>query len=146
MPFNFFVETSPCCPHDRPGVPASTAASTLNATYNDLDSVRELFKANKGEIAGVILEPVVGNSGFIVPTQEFLEGLRQITQEDGALLSFDEVMTGFRIAKVGGLHACCYSMVYLGCGCFEQDHRGCFHSSKKPPTAGDAKPTDSCKV
>lgn len=84
---------------DSPGVPASTAAATLNATYNDLDSVRALFAANKGEIAGVILEPVVGNSGFIVPTQEFLEGLREITKAEGALLCFDEVMTGFRIAR-----------------------------------------------
>lgn len=84
---------------DSPGVPANVAAATLTATYNDLKSVRELFAANKGEIAGVILEPVVGNSGFIAPTQEFLEGLRQITKEDGALLCFDEVMTGFRIAK-----------------------------------------------
>jgi hypothetical protein len=56
-----------------PGVPASTAAATLNATYNDLESVKALFAANKGEIAGVILEPVVGNSGFIVPTKEFLQ-------------------------------------------------------------------------
>ncbi|KIZ04471.1 glutamate-1-semialdehyde2,1-aminomutase [Monoraphidium neglectum] len=84
---------------DSPGVPASTAAATLNATYNDLESVREVFAANKGQIAGVILEPVVGNSGFIVPTKEFLEGLREITKAEGALLCFDEVMTGFRIAK-----------------------------------------------
>jgi glutamate-1-semialdehyde 2,1-aminomutase len=55
------------------GVPASTAAATLTATYNDLESVKALFAANKGEIAGVILEPVVGNSGFIVPTKEFLQ-------------------------------------------------------------------------
>ncbi len=66
---------------DSPGVPQATAAATLTATYNDLDSVRAIFEANKGEIAGVILEPVVGNSGFIVPTQEFLDGLRQITKE-----------------------------------------------------------------
>lgn len=52
------------------------------------------------QIAGVILEPVVGNSGFIVPSKEFLQGLREITQQEGALLCFDEVMTGFRIAKV----------------------------------------------
>ncbi len=58
---------------DSPGVPASTAAATLNATYNDLASVKALFEANKGEVAGVILEPVVGNSGFIVPTKEFLQ-------------------------------------------------------------------------
>ena len=84
---------------DSPGVPKETTAATLTATYNDLDSVKAVFEANKGEIAGVILEPVVGNSGFIPPTQEFLEGLRTLTQEDGSLLCFDEVMTGFRIAK-----------------------------------------------
>jgi len=84
---------------DCPGVPESTAAATLTATYNDLDSVKKIFEANKGEIAGVILEPVVGNSGFIQPTQEFLEGLRQITKDEGALLCFDEVMTGFRVHK-----------------------------------------------
>ncbi|KXZ48679.1 hypothetical protein GPECTOR_26g582 [Gonium pectorale] len=84
---------------DSPGVPKSTAAATLTATYNNLDSVRELFAANKGEVAGLILEPVVGNSGFIVPTKEFLQGLREICTAEGAVLCFDEVMTGFRIAK-----------------------------------------------
>lgn len=84
---------------DSPGVPATTAAATLTAQYNNVDSVRALLEANPGEIAGVILEPVVGNSGFIPPTKEFLEGLRQLTQEHGTLLCFDEVMTGFRIAK-----------------------------------------------
>lgn len=83
---------------DSPGVPESSTAPTLVAKYNDLDSVRKLFESNKGEIAGVILEPVVGNSGFIPPTQEFLAGLRDITKQEGALLCFDEVMTGFRIA------------------------------------------------
>ena len=58
---------------DSPGVPASTAASTLNATYNNLASVKQLLEENKGQVAGIILEPVVGNSGFIPPTQEFLE-------------------------------------------------------------------------
>jgi len=84
---------------DSPGVPKETTAATLTATYNDLDSVKAVFEANKGEIAGVILEPVVGNSGFIPPTQEFLEGLRSLTSAEGSLLCFDEVMTGFRIAK-----------------------------------------------
>jgi len=84
---------------DSPGVSPSVAAATLTATYNDLESVKAIFAANPGQIAGVILEPVVGNSGFIVPTQEFLEGLRKITEEDGALLCFDEVMTGFRVHK-----------------------------------------------
>lgn len=86
---------------DSPGVPKSSTETTLVAKYNDLDSVRKVFESNKGEIAGVILEPVVGNSGFIPPTQEFLQGLRDITAEDGALLCFDEVMTGFRIAYSG---------------------------------------------
>ena len=74
-------------------------AGTLCATYNNIESVKALFEANKGEIAGVILEPVVGNSGFIPPTKEFLEELRELTTAEGALLCFDEVMTGFRIAK-----------------------------------------------
>ena len=84
---------------DSPGVPAAATGTTLCATYNNLDEVKALFEANKGEIAGVILEPVVGNSGFIVPDKEFLQGLREITQAEGAVLCFDEVMTGFRIAK-----------------------------------------------
>ncbi len=82
------------------GVPANVAAATLTATYNNLEEVKALFAANKGQIAGVILEPVVGNGGFIPPTQEFLQGLREVTQQEGALLCFDEVMTGFRISKV----------------------------------------------
>lgn len=84
---------------DSPGVPKTSTATTLCAKYNDLESVRAVFKENKDEIAGIILEPVVGNSGFIAPTQEFLEGLREIATEEGALLCFDEVMTGFRVTK-----------------------------------------------
>jgi len=86
---------------DSPGVPKSATASTLTAIYNDLESVKSLFAANPDSIAGVILEPVVGNSGFVPPDVGFLEGLRLITQEHGALLVFDEVMTGFRIAYGG---------------------------------------------
>jgi len=86
---------------DSPGVPKSTANSTLTAPYNDLEAVKALFEQNHNEIAGVILEPVVGNSGFIVPEAGFLEGLKLLTQENGALLVFDEVMTGFRIAYGG---------------------------------------------
>ncbi|NEQ33109.1 MAG: glutamate-1-semialdehyde 2,1-aminomutase [Leptolyngbya sp. SIO4C5] len=86
---------------DSPGVPKAATTSTLTAPYNDLEAVKQVFAENKGEIAGVILEPVVGNSGFIVPDAGFLEGLREITREDGALLVFDEVMTGFRIAYGG---------------------------------------------
>ncbi|WP_309731272.1 glutamate-1-semialdehyde 2,1-aminomutase [Chamaesiphon sp. OTE_75_metabat_556] len=86
---------------DSPGVPKSTTADTLTAPYNDLEAVKELFAANPDSISGVILEPVVGNAGFIVPDAGFLEGLRLITQEYGALLVFDEVMTGFRISYGG---------------------------------------------
>lgn len=86
---------------DSPGVPKSTTANTLTAPYNDLETVKKLFAENPGEIAGVILEPVVGNAGFIPPDAGFLEGLRLLTEENGALLVFDEVMTGFRIAYGG---------------------------------------------
>eukprot|EP00931_Biecheleriopsis_adriatica_P052548 TRINITY_DN3058_c0_g1_i1.p1 TRINITY_DN3058_c0_g1~~TRINITY_DN3058_c0_g1_i1.p1 ORF type:complete len:516 (+),score=128.42 TRINITY_DN3058_c0_g1_i1:73-1620(+) len=84
---------------DSPGVPKGATSGTLCATYNDLNSVEELLKSN--EVAAVILEPVVGNSGFIPPTKEFLVGLRELTTKYGALLVFDEVMTGFRIAYGG---------------------------------------------
>jgi glutamate-1-semialdehyde 2,1-aminomutase len=86
---------------DSPGVPKSVTKDTLTVPYNDLEAVKTLFAENPGEIAGVILEPVVGNSGFIAPDAGFLEGLRLITQENDALLVFDEVMTGFRIAYGG---------------------------------------------
>ncbi|PPS41207.1 glutamate-1-semialdehyde 2,1-aminomutase [Chroococcidiopsis sp. TS-821] len=86
---------------DSPGVPKSTTSNTLTAPYNDLEAVKALFAENPNEIAGVILEPVVGNAGFITPDAGFLEGLRELTHEYGALLVFDEVMTGFRIAYGG---------------------------------------------
>lgn len=86
---------------DSPGVPQGATSHTLLATYNDLDAVRAVFAENRGQIAAVIVEPIVGNAGFIRPVEGFLEGLRQITQEDGALLIFDEVMTGFRVAYGG---------------------------------------------
>lgn len=86
---------------DSPGVPKSTTGNTLTAPYNDLEAVKALFEQNPDEIAGVILEPVVGNAGFIPPDAGFLEGLRLLTQDYGALLVFDEVMTGFRIAYGG---------------------------------------------
>lgn len=74
VPIHRSVHFIPClCSYACAGVPASTAAATLTATYNDIESVKALFEANKGEIAGVILEPVVGNSGFIVPKKEFLQ-------------------------------------------------------------------------
>ena len=86
---------------DSPGVPKSSTNNTLTAPYNDLEAVKALFANNPDQISGVILEPVVGNSGFILPDAGFLEGLREITKENGALLVFDEVMTGFRIAYGG---------------------------------------------
>ena len=86
---------------DSPGVPKTTTLNTLTAPYNDLEAVKKLFAANPHEIAGIILEPVVGNAGFITPDAGFLEGLRELSHENGALLVFDEVMTGFRIAYGG---------------------------------------------
>lgn len=86
---------------DSPGVPKSVTSNTLTAPYNDLEAVKQLFAENPDQISGVILEPVVGNAGFIPPDAGFLEGLRLITEENGALLVFDEVMTGFRIAYGG---------------------------------------------
>ncbi|MEP0917836.1 glutamate-1-semialdehyde 2,1-aminomutase [Leptolyngbya sp. DQ-M1] len=86
---------------DSPGVPKSTTSSTLTAPYNDLEAVKQLLEENPGEVAGVMLEPIVGNAGFIPPDPGFLAGLRELTTEHGALLVFDEVMTGFRIAYGG---------------------------------------------
>ncbi len=86
---------------DSPGVPKSTTTNTLTAPFNNLEAVKALFEENPDAIAGVILEPVVGNAGFIPPDAGFLAGLREITREYGALLVFDEVMTGFRIAYGG---------------------------------------------
>ena len=86
---------------NSPGVTQGTAKDTLLANYNDLESVRVLFEANKNEIAALIVEPVAGNMGCIPPQPGFLEGLRQICTDNQALLIFDEVMTGFRLAKGG---------------------------------------------
>lgn len=86
---------------NSPGVTSGTAKDTLLAAYNDLENVKALFEANKNEIACVILEPVAGNMGCIPPKEGFLEGLRALCDEHNALLVFDEVMTGFRLAKGG---------------------------------------------
>jgi glutamate-1-semialdehyde 2,1-aminomutase len=86
---------------DSPGVTQGTAQDTLTARYNDLEDVARLFENHGNDIAAVILEPVVGNMGVVVPDKEFLEGLRALTQKYDALLIFDEVMTGFRLAKGG---------------------------------------------
>lgn len=84
-----------------PGVTKGTAQDTLLANFNDLNSVKELFQANKNEIAAIIIEPVAGNMGCVPPVNNFLEELRSICTENGTLLIFDEVMTGFRLAKGG---------------------------------------------
>jgi glutamate-1-semialdehyde 2,1-aminomutase len=86
---------------DSPGVPASVTANTLTADFNDAASVTRLFETHGDAIAGVIVEPVVGNSGTVAPAPGFLEFLREITRAHGALLVFDEVMTGFRVAHGG---------------------------------------------
>ncbi len=86
---------------DSPGVTSSTAKDTLIAEYNNLDSVRALFQQKGGEIAAIIVEPVAGNMGVVPPAKGFLEGLREIATQYGALLIFDEVITGFRLAKGG---------------------------------------------
>jgi glutamate-1-semialdehyde 2,1-aminomutase len=86
---------------NSPGVPADLSRLTLTAPYNDLDAVETAFRSHEGQIAGVIVEPVLGNGGFIPPLPGFLSGLRRITAEAGALLIFDEVMTGFRVAPGG---------------------------------------------
>jgi glutamate-1-semialdehyde 2,1-aminomutase len=86
---------------DSPGVPAAVAASTLTAPFNDLDAVETLLRRNEGQVAAIALEPVVGNMGFVPPQPGFLEGLRRLCDDHGALLVFDEVMTGFRVAPGG---------------------------------------------
>ncbi|WKY47435.1 glutamate-1-semialdehyde 2,1-aminomutase [Eubacteriaceae bacterium ES3] len=83
------------------GVPQGTAKDTLVAVYNDLESVKALFAENKDEIAAVIVEPVAGNMGVVAPDMGFMKGLRELTQNEGALLIFDEVITGFRLAYGG---------------------------------------------
>lgn len=86
---------------NSPGVTQGTAKDTLLARYNDISNVKELFEANKDEIAAIIIEPVAGNMGCVPPLSGFLEGLRQLCDSNGTLLIFDEVMTGFRLAKGG---------------------------------------------
>lgn len=89
---------------DSPGVPANTVSNTLSAEYNDLDAVAELFDRYPDEIAAIIVEPIVGNMGFVLPQIGFLEGLRELTSAHNSLLIFDEVMTGFRV-DAGGAQA-----------------------------------------
>ncbi len=106
---------------NSPGVTPGTAQDTLLATYNNEESVRELFAANPNEIAALIVEPVAGNMGCVPPLPGFLQFLRDICTANGTLLIFDEVMTGFRLAKGGvqelyGITAdlCCFGKVIGG--------------------------------
>jgi glutamate-1-semialdehyde 2,1-aminomutase len=91
---------------DSPGVTKGVANDTLTAPYNNLEAVKTLVEANKNQIACIILEPVVGNMGLVKPAEGFLEGLRQICDQEGIVLIFDEVMTGFRLAKGGFQERC----------------------------------------
>jgi glutamate-1-semialdehyde 2,1-aminomutase len=84
-----------------PGVPADLAKYTLTATYNDLDEVKSMVTANRGEIACIILEPIAGNMGCVEPRPGFLQGLRDLCNAEGIILIIDEVMTGFRVAYGG---------------------------------------------
>ncbi len=86
---------------DSAGIPAAFTQHTIVVPYNDFEAVKAVFAANPGQIAGIIVEPVPGNAGLYLPRPGFLEFLREITQADGALLIFDEVMTGFRLARGG---------------------------------------------
>ena len=86
---------------DSPGVTKGTAQDTLLAPFNDLEAVQKLVDANRSQIAAIIVEPVAGNMGCVLPNAGFLEGLRTICDQEGMVLIFDEVMTGFRLAKGG---------------------------------------------
>ena len=86
---------------NSPGVTQGTAKDTLLAGFNNLENVKALFEANKNEIAAIIIEPVAGNMGCVPPREGFLQSLRQLCDENDTLLIFDEVMTGFRLAKGG---------------------------------------------
>lgn len=86
---------------DSPGITPGATADTLSAPYNDLDAIQSLFAAHREQIAAVIVEPVAGNMGLVLPQPRFLEGLRELADKNGAVLIFDEVMTGFRVAYGG---------------------------------------------
>jgi glutamate-1-semialdehyde 2,1-aminomutase len=98
------------------GVPESYAAETLVAEYNDLGSVKELFAANVNQVAAIIVEPVAGNMGVVLPNPGFLQDLRKLTRDEGALLIFDEVITGFRVGLHGaqGLYGVTPDLTCLG--------------------------------
>lgn len=91
---------------DSPGVPENVVADTLVAEYNDLASVEQWFEKRGSDIAAIFVEPVAGNMGCVLPAPGFLEGLRKLCDDHGALLVFDEVMTGFRVARGGYQELC----------------------------------------
>jgi glutamate-1-semialdehyde 2,1-aminomutase len=101
---------------NSPGVPDALAALTLTARFNDVQGLEGLLAANAGRVAAIIVEPVVGNAGFIAPDAAFLPALRRLATEHGALLIFDEVMTGFRVAPGGAaqLYGVTPDLVTLG--------------------------------
>ncbi len=118
---------------NSPGVTAGTAQDTLLARYNDLDQVTDIFETNPEQIAAIIVEPVAGNMGCILPDEGFLEGLRSLCDLHGAVLIFDEVMTGFRLAAGGaqerlGVRA---DMVTYGKVIWRWSSRGCVCSTKR---------------
>ena len=86
---------------DSPGVPATLARDTLTVAFNDAEALEQVFDEHAGDIAAVIIEPVVGNMGCVPPREGYLEKVREVTRRSGALLIFDEVMTGFRVARGG---------------------------------------------
>ena len=86
---------------DSPGVTVSTARDTLTAVYNDVESLENIFQANPTDIAAIIIEPVVGNMGLVIPKNGYLEAVQKLCKQYGALLIFDEVMTGFRLSAAG---------------------------------------------
>jgi glutamate-1-semialdehyde 2,1-aminomutase len=101
---------------NSPGIPSSLAEHTITLTYNDIDSVRETFKTMGDQIAAIIVEPVAGNMNCIPPVPGFLEGLREVCDEHGTVLIFDEVMTGFRVSLGGaqGLYGVTPDLTALG--------------------------------
>ncbi|MFQ5689764.1 MAG: glutamate-1-semialdehyde 2,1-aminomutase [Gemmatimonadota bacterium] len=101
---------------DSPGVPLALSRLTVAVPFNDLEAVATAFDRHKDDFAAVIVEPVVGNAGLILPEPGFLEGLREITEREGALLIFDEVMTGFRVSRGGAQerYGVCPDLTTLG--------------------------------
>ncbi len=86
---------------DSPGVTKGTAKDTLIAPFNNLEAIREIFETNRDELAAIILEPVVGNMGCVIPQEGYLQGLRKLCDDHNVILIFDEVMTGFRLSQAG---------------------------------------------